>query len=420
MRNSGRKNNSCIISGQHLLKIIAVLSFILFAQLFVAAEEDYISKTDAGSVNWSAGYIDAVGFGVAPPNASKAQAKMLAKRAATADAQRNLLETIKGIYITSESRVKDFVTADDVIYSKVDGVIKGAVVIETIYKADGSAQVTMRIPMWKEKDSINEVFFKEVAKISQQFTEKTEVVQEPTPKKIEKTPIIDKEYTPLPTKSAKPSYTEIPISTKTPKISQSPTPTPTKTPKPIKTEPEKTPILKPEKTVPAQTPKKIPLIEQSPTPSPATSPTPKPEITKEPSPKTTTAPPPKETIKENETQKEVSTQVANATGIVIDASQIDVMPAMAPKIISQSGEEVYGPSVVNREKAITKGICSYVTSLRAAEKHERVKNQPQIFKCIEVKNKTDFVISNSDAAKIKNNINLQNQINNLKVVAVLK
>ena len=56
---------------------------------------------------------------------SRAQAILLAKRAALIDAQRNLLEEYAGTFLTSESEVRDFVAQNDRIVSRTGGLIKG-------------------------------------------------------------------------------------------------------------------------------------------------------------------------------------------------------------------------------------------------------------------------------------------------------
>lgn len=54
-----------------------------------------------------------------------AQNKLLSKRAAEADAYRKLAETIKGLRITSDTIVRDFVTESDTIRSELDTFIRG-------------------------------------------------------------------------------------------------------------------------------------------------------------------------------------------------------------------------------------------------------------------------------------------------------
>lgn len=81
----------------------------------------------AGEVDWSGNTIRARGTGVIDPGTTNpAQARLMAERAAVVVAQRNLLEIIKGVRVDSETRVENFMTDYDVVYSRVDGVVKGA------------------------------------------------------------------------------------------------------------------------------------------------------------------------------------------------------------------------------------------------------------------------------------------------------
>ena len=57
--------------------------------------------------------------------ANQAQKRLMAVRAAKADAFRQLVEIINGVHVNSETVVKDFVTESDVIKTKVEGLIKG-------------------------------------------------------------------------------------------------------------------------------------------------------------------------------------------------------------------------------------------------------------------------------------------------------
>jgi hypothetical protein len=80
-----------------------------------------------GAIDWSGKTVRAKGTGVLDPgNANKAQARLMAERAATVVAQRNLLEIIKGVRIDSDTRVQNFMTDYDVVYQHVEGIVKGA------------------------------------------------------------------------------------------------------------------------------------------------------------------------------------------------------------------------------------------------------------------------------------------------------
>lgn len=78
----------------------------------------------------------------------KAQNKLLAYRAARADAIRKLAERIKGLRITSETTVRDFVTESDQIQTALMATLSG--MEETSkpkYMEDGTCSVTLKITM---------------------------------------------------------------------------------------------------------------------------------------------------------------------------------------------------------------------------------------------------------------------------------
>jgi hypothetical protein len=103
---------------------------------------------DKGKVNWTEGYIEAVGIG-APPERyiGKPQARPMALRAARVDAYRNLLETTKGVRVDSATVVKDFTVESDTIRASVEGLVKGAQVAKQEYMSDGTVEVTVRMPI---------------------------------------------------------------------------------------------------------------------------------------------------------------------------------------------------------------------------------------------------------------------------------
>ncbi|MDI6783832.1 MAG: LPP20 family lipoprotein [bacterium] len=74
---------------------------------------------------------------------SDAQAKLMAKRAAQADAYRNLSEQVLGFRLTSETLVRDFVTQNDTIHTRLNTFIKGIEVTDVRYEEDGTCQVTV-------------------------------------------------------------------------------------------------------------------------------------------------------------------------------------------------------------------------------------------------------------------------------------
>lgn len=91
------------------------------------------------------------------------------------------------------------------------------------------------------------------------------------------------------------------------------------------------------------------------------------------------------------------------TGLVIDARSIQARPAMSPKIIDESGEEVYGSMHVDREYAVQQGMSGYARDLTAAQSNARVTNNPLTVKGLksEGPGKSNIVISNADANQLR-------------------
>ncbi len=101
-----------------------------------------------GSINWSGGYLEAVGIG-APPEQyiGRPNARPMALRAAQMDAYRNLLETLNGVRVDAVTVVRDFTTQSDVINAQVQGIVKGAKTMKQDYLSDGTVEVTVRMPL---------------------------------------------------------------------------------------------------------------------------------------------------------------------------------------------------------------------------------------------------------------------------------
>jgi len=89
-----------------------------------------------------------VGQGVAPVNTiSPAQAKALAKRAAIADAYRQLAEKIAGVKIEGRDKIVNMITKRSVVRTCVSALIKNATIIDSATN-DGLYEVEMEIKMY--------------------------------------------------------------------------------------------------------------------------------------------------------------------------------------------------------------------------------------------------------------------------------
>lgn len=92
--------------------------------------------------------IQADGYGAAPAGMPAGRAKLMARRAAIVDAQRNLVETIKGTAVDADTTMENFILQSDVVKTKVSGMVTGARVISEDFQPDGSYHVVMAVPMY--------------------------------------------------------------------------------------------------------------------------------------------------------------------------------------------------------------------------------------------------------------------------------
>lgn len=152
------------------LSLICVLGFVGCSdnQDAVAPSDVVIQKVDKDDLRqvmqenkMSAGFemapeavFSAVGEGVPPMDTiSPAQARALAKRAAIADAQRQLASKLYGVKINAKDTVKDAMLQSSTIDARVSGLIKNAAIISQDFK-DGLYRVEMELKMdadkWRE------------------------------------------------------------------------------------------------------------------------------------------------------------------------------------------------------------------------------------------------------------------------------
>jgi hypothetical protein len=109
------------------------------------------------------------------------------------------------------------------------------------------------------------------------------------------------------------------------------------------------------------------------------------------------------------------------TGLIIDARGLGVRPAMAPKILDENGNEVYGTGFVSREYAVQIGVVGYEKDLNRARQNERVTDKPIVIKGVKASgsNKSDIVISNMDASNISASAQNLNFLEQCKVMIIL-
>jgi len=296
------------------LAAAAIAAAMILSLAGVAVGQDKVTASEwveqignKGSINWTNGYVEAVGIG-APPQRyiGSPQARPMALRAAQVDAYRNLLEVVGGVRVDSATSVKDFVVESDIINTQVQGIVKGAKTMKQEYLSDGTVEVTVRMPLSGNFASVI------------------------VPRILER-----KQAAPMPA---------------TPKA--------------------------PAPTAPPQAAKATPASGGG---------------------------------------GDVF------TGLVVDARGIQARPAMSPRIIDEKGQEVYGSMNVDREYAVQQGMSGYARDLTAAQGNARVTNSPISVKGLKTEGagRSDIVIANADAEKIRASGDNQGFLKKCRVMIVL-
>lgn len=108
-----------------------------------------IKNTATGQIDWINKVVRVKGQAAQPSEGGVPQRRLKARVAARMEAYRNLAELITGVQVSSESNVQNFVTTNDVIKMRVDGVVKGARQSgKEKLLPDGSIEVELYLPMF--------------------------------------------------------------------------------------------------------------------------------------------------------------------------------------------------------------------------------------------------------------------------------
>ncbi len=275
------------------MKRIFVVLILVSLFICVLNAQVYQQVPNAGSINWQDKIIRSTGIGAPNPKMPLAAQRAGALEAAKRIALRNLLETVKGMSITSETTVLNSMMESDMITTQVSGIVRNFKVVDTRYMSSGDVEVDVEIPL------------------SGVLTD----------------------------------------------------------------------ALLPPMGQPMQVGQGYPV---------------------DPSGYSL----PQNTV---------------FTGLIVDARGLGLRPAMAPKIIDESGNEVYGTGYVSREYAVQIGVVGYEKDLNRAKTNERVTANPLIVKGIKVSgsNKSDVVISNADAQNVVGAAKNLNFMENCKVMVIL-
>lgn len=297
--------------------LLVALTMVLCVAIIAQAQNVTQNFGQNQSVNWTNQTVKATGIGAANPNLPPSASRAGAIRAAKLDALRNILETIKGMYLNSETTVRNAMVESDVIRTQVEGIAQGFRVVDgPRYLSDGSVEVVVEMP------------------VTGQLTDAL-----------------------LPGQFGGGQFMT---------GSQ-------------------------------------PLCPTCGQPWPQGRPVP-PGVNLQQIGGTTP-----------------STAGGVFTGLIVDCKGLGVRPAMAPKIVDENGNEVYGSKFVSRQWAVEIGMVGYDKDVNRARSNDRVTNNPLVVKGLRTSgpNKTDVVISAADAAALHQAATNQNFLDKCKVMFIV-
>ena len=120
--------------------------------------------------------------------------------------------------------------------------------------------------------------------------------------------------------------------------------------------------------------------------------------------------------------KKVSTSGAKTfSGLVINAKGLSAEPSIAPQIVDEKGKAVYSAAVVSDDGLREGGIAMYESDVAQAKDETLVGKSPLVVKALRLKkgSKTDLVISNADADKLRDSSIDMSFLKQGKVVIVM-
>lgn len=128
--------------GRRVWVVLACALGALTLQVGAQAEEA------KGSIDWEKKVIRATGAGAPDLKAPNiAVARLGAERAAKLDALRNILETLRGVEVTTGSSAGGIMASDSAVKAKVEGLVRSFKVVDTRYFSDGGVEVDVEMSL---------------------------------------------------------------------------------------------------------------------------------------------------------------------------------------------------------------------------------------------------------------------------------
>ena len=124
---------------------------------------------------------------------------------------------------------------------------------------------------------------------------------------------------------------------------------------------------------------------------------------------------------QNKKAEKVEKNQIKYTGLIVDARGINANPALYPRIWDEFGKAVFGAQYVSREYAVQNGMSSFEFEMDKALNNDRAGDNPLIVKGLRTKGegRSDIIISNADASRIRSVIEHLTFLRHCRVVIVI-
>lgn len=113
-----------------------------------ALGENYVEVLGRGTVDWTNGFIEAVGEGKPPSNPlNSAHSRAVAERNADLAARNNLMEVVKSIRVDSKTLVGDYLGGKGISRFALETLLRGAQGVDLSYEQEDEVRVTVSVSL---------------------------------------------------------------------------------------------------------------------------------------------------------------------------------------------------------------------------------------------------------------------------------
>ncbi len=110
-----------------------------------------VEKYGQSTINWTVGYIEAMGLGASPDSAAaKIQNRPIALRAAKEMASRNLAEIVRMVQVDSSAKLVNLMAQNSALNTQVNALVQSAIVADQQFMPDGTVEIRLRIALYRE------------------------------------------------------------------------------------------------------------------------------------------------------------------------------------------------------------------------------------------------------------------------------